>query len=287
MILVTGAAGKTGRAIIRAFVADGRSVRALVYRSGYVQRVKALGPVDVHVGDMRSRDVLREALRDTGSVYHICPNMHPDEVSIGRAVIEAAGESGVRRFVYHSVLHPQIEAMPHHWNKLRVEEKLIESGLPFTILQPAAYMQNILAHADAILEDRVYPVPYAPETKIGMVDLEDVAEVAARIAGEAGHEGATYELCGPETLSQTEVADILGEVLGLPIETRAVPLSEWRANARERGMEDGRITTLCKMFRYYERHGFTGNALVLRTLLRRPPSRFADCAERTLSGPNR
>ncbi len=54
------------------------------------------------------------------------------------------GRSGVTRFVYHSVLHPQIEAMPHHWQKMRTEEMLFAAGFELTVLQPTAYMQNIL-----------------------------------------------------------------------------------------------------------------------------------------------
>ena len=64
------------------------------------------------------------------SVYHVCPNVSPDEIAIGRVSIAAARSAGVEHFVYHSVLHPQTEAMPHHWLKLRVEEALITSGLP-------------------------------------------------------------------------------------------------------------------------------------------------------------
>ena len=68
------------------------------------------------------------------------------------AAIRAAQSAGVERFVYHSVLHPQVEIMAHHWQKMRVEEQLFESGLSFTILQPAAYMQNVLAGWDGRFE---------------------------------------------------------------------------------------------------------------------------------------
>jgi uncharacterized protein YbjT (DUF2867 family) len=117
--------------------------------------------------------------------------MNPAEVEIGEGVIVAACAAGVEHVVYHSVLHPQTEAMPHHWSKLRVEEKLFESGLAYTILQPAAYMQNVLAYWEAIMEHGVYPVPYAVEARLSMVDLEDVARSAALILTEPGHIGAT------------------------------------------------------------------------------------------------
>ncbi len=65
-----------------------------------------------------------------------------------------------------------------------------------TILQPTAYMQNILAGWRSIVEDGIYRVPYPIDTRISLVDLRDVAEAAARVLTEDGHVGATYELVG-------------------------------------------------------------------------------------------
>lgn len=280
MILVTGAAGKTGRAVIRALVARGESVRALVHRPEQGWLVEELGTQDVVVGGMRLQATMDQAAQGARAVYHICPNVHPDEVSIGQTAIAAARSAGVQHFVYHSVLHPQVEAMPHHWLKMRVEERLLQSGLSYTILQPAAYMQNVLAHWDRILEQGVYPVPYSVETRLGMVDLEDVAEAAAIVLTEPGHEGATYELAGAEALTQTEVAAILSQQLGRPVRAEALPLETWESQARESGLGDYQVETLTKMFRYYERYGFWGNPRVLGWLLGCPPTTFAAFVER-------
>jgi len=280
MILVTGGAGKTGQALIRALTAKGAAVRALVHRPEQVQAVAEWGAGEVLVGDMRLQADMDRAVRGVRAIYHICPNVHPDEVAIGQVAIAAARSAGVRHFVYHSVLHPQTEAMPHHWQKLRVEERLFESGLAYTILQPAAYMQNVLAHWDQILHEGDYPVPYAVETRLGMVDLEDVAEAAAVVLTTGGHVGATYELAGPEVLSQTEVASLLGEKLGRPVRARVVPLEAWEQGARAAGLGDYQVRTLVAMFRYYERYGFWGNPRALGWLLRRPPTTFAAFLER-------
>ncbi len=280
MILVTGAAGKTGRAIIRAFAVKGEAVRALVYRSEQTRTVEALGAQQVVVGDMRLQATMDRVAEGVRAIYHICPNVSPDEVAIGRVAIAAARSAGVEHLVYHSVLHPQVKAMPHHWQKLRVEEQLFESGLPYTILQPAAYMQNVLVHWDQIMEQGVYPVPYAIETRLGMVDLEDVAEAAAVVLTEPGHTGATYELAGAEVLSQAEIAAILGQQLGRPVRAETVPLEAWERRARESGLGDYQVETLAKMFRYYECYGFWGNPRVLGWLLGRPPTTFAAFVER-------
>ena len=120
-IVVTGAAGKTGRAVIRALVARGRTVRALVRRPEQGRAIEDLGARDIVAGDMRDEGTLTQAMQGVQAIYHICPNVSPDEVAIGQAAIVAARTAGVEHFVYHSVLHPQTEAMPHHWLKLRVE----------------------------------------------------------------------------------------------------------------------------------------------------------------------
>jgi len=248
--------------------------------------MKEIGAREVVVGDMRVQAAVDQVAQDVRAFYHICPNVSPEEVLIGEVAIAAARSAGVEHFVYHSVLHPQVEAMPHHWHKLRVEERLFESGLPYTILQPAAYMQNVLAHWDRIVGQGIYPVPYAVETRLGMVDLEDVAEAASVVLTEAGHTEAVYELAGAEVLSQIEVATILSQHLGRPVRAQAVPLATWEHRARESGLSDYQVETLAKMFRYYEMYGFWGNPRVLGWLLGRPPMTFAAFVGRSIDSRN-
>jgi uncharacterized protein YbjT (DUF2867 family) len=280
MILVTGAAGKTGRALIRALAAKGESVRAVVHRREQAHLVEEVGAQQVVVGDMRLQATMERAAEGARAIYHICPNVHQEEVAIGRAAIAAARSARMQHFVYHSVLHPQIEALPHHWLKMRVEEQLFQSGLNYTVLQPAAYMQNVLSQWEHVLEHGIYSVPYSVETQLGMVDLEDVAEAAAAVLTEPGYEAATYELAGAEALTQSEVAGILGQQLGRPVRAEVVALEIWEKRARASGLGNYQVETLVKMFRYYERYGFWGNPRVLTWLLGRPPTTFAAFAGR-------
>ena len=280
MILVTGAGGKTGRAIIRALIAKRVPVRALVHRPEQVTSIQSQGVQEIAVGDMRHQAVMEQAARGVRVIYHICPNVSPDEAAIGQVVIAAARAAGARRLVYHSVLHPQTEAMQHHWNKLRVEEQLFESGLDYTILQPAAYMQNVLAYWNQIVEQGVYLVPYSVESRLSMVDLQDMAEAAAIVLAEPAHVGATYELAGPESLSPVEVAAILSQHLARPVRAQAIPLDEWEHKARASGMNEYAISTLLLMFRYYDRFGLRGNPNVLTWLLRRSATTFSAFVER-------
>lgn len=287
MILVTGAGGKTGRAIIRALAARregaGTPVHAFVHRPEQVDAARSLGAHAVSVGDLQDVDALAAAALGAHAIYHICPNVSAFEVPIGRAVMTAAIRSGVRRFVFHSVLHPQIAAMPHHWDKLRVEEMLLGSDLDVTVLQPTAYMQNILAGWSGIGAS-VYRVPYPTDTRLSLVDLDDVAAAAAVVLTTSGHGGATYELVGTPPLDPRKIAATLSEVLRRPVRAEAQSIDDWDAQVRASGLGDYQRDTLIRMFRWYAQHGLVGNTNVLRWLLGREPTTLAQFAQRVARG---
>jgi len=281
MILVTGAAGKTGKAVVQALAAKGASVRALVRRAEDAGALKAIGAADVALGSFEDAAALDRAAAGVRAIYHICPNVNRHEVVYARALASAAQKQKVMRFVYHSVLHPQIEAMPHHWQKMRVEEILFASGFDLTILQPAAYMQNMLGAWREVVDGGVFRVPYPITTRLSLVDLNDVAEAAAIVLTSDGHGGASYELTGTEPLSQQQVADAIGSAIGREVHAEAQSLADWDARARAAGIGDHERATLAAMFRYYAAHGLIGNSNTLRWLLGRSPASLADFLSRT------
>ncbi len=284
MILVTGAAGKTGRAVVKALASRNTAVRVLIHKESQRQIVESAGAAEFVVGDMANPAVYPGAMKGAAAVYFICPNVNPNEVEYATVAMEAARAADPTvHFVYHSVLHPQVEAMPHHWLKMRVEEKLFESGLPFTILQPAAYMQNILASWPSIVDEGVYRVPYSAETRHSLVDLQDVAEAAAAVLLDSNHYDAIYELAGPEALSQLEVAEIIGQKLKRPVTVEQLSIESWRERAKANGLGRYQIGALIRMFNYYDQYGFRGNPAILTHLLKRPPTSFAAFIDRVLS----
>ncbi len=250
-VAVVGAAGKTGRAVVAALTARGVPVRALVHHPGTWP--------DERVVELADLDGLTVALRDVRAVYHLAPNLHPDEEGIGARIIEAATRAGAVRLVYHSVLHPQLPAMPHHAAKLAVETRVIESGLVWTILGPAAYLQNLLPAGEEIA------VPYRLDAPFSLVDLDDVAEAAARVLVEPGHEHAIYELAGPAVTTVAQVAAIAG------VPARQVDRATWLAEQRGQ-LGEYAISALAAMFAHYDRHGLVGNPRILAGLLGRCPT---------------
>ena len=118
-----------------------------------------------------------------GAVYHLAPNVHPDEVGIAARVVAAAdGGRWCRGWCSTRCCTRTTPAMPHHLRKADAEA-VVRAGLPaWTILQPAAYLQNLLG---AALAGRI-EVPYSLDAPFTNVDLADVAEVAARVLHRAG-----------------------------------------------------------------------------------------------------
>jgi uncharacterized protein YbjT (DUF2867 family) len=281
MILITGAAGKTGKAVAKALLARGAPVvRALIRSPADETILKAMGLQETITGEMDDPNTLSQAMRGVEAIYHICPNVSSREISFATALLHAVSGSSVSRMVYHSVLHPQIEAMPHHWNKMRVEEMLFSSPLDVTILQPAAYMQNILAQWDRMVSSGLYRVPYPVETRLSLVDLDDLAEVAATVLTNAGHSGATYELVGTPPHSQIEIAETFSKAFGKPVRAETETVEAWNRRARAAGMNDYSCETLSSMFRAYARDGLKGNPNVLGWLLGRQPTSLARFAAR-------
>jgi len=279
MILITGAGGKTGKALVRA-LSKVENVCALVHREEQIAVLKSLGAEKIILGDMRDDDAIRYGMQGVRAVYYICPNMSPDEVITGKLVIGEARKAGVEHFVYHSVLHPQAEKMSHHWVKLRVEEMLFESGLPFTILQPAPYMQNLLAGWKSIVEEGVLRVPYSVESKFSFVDLEDIAEAATIILTEGNYLNATYELAGMLPMSHVDVAEIFGRVLNHDVQAEKEEIKSFAARLRAGGLNEYSLKNLVRMFEYYDQWGLVGNPNVLRWILKRAPTSVESFVER-------
>jgi uncharacterized protein YbjT (DUF2867 family) len=183
------------------------------------------------------------------------------------------------------VIHPQIDDLVNHQNKLALERHLVHSRVDWTILQPQHYMQNI--DVRRVVESRFCALPYSESRTLDFVDLTDVAEVAAKVVSEDGHRWATYELSANELLSTTDIAKRIGAVAGvdigvgrLDVEEIVAMFAKWKG---EDAIDDRSRNGLRRLFAYYDHYGITGNANVLTWLLSRRPSTFTDYVKRELA----
>ena len=279
-ILLTAANGRTGRAVLKALANAGTDVKVFVRDEGQWPALKELGAASFALGDMEDASTIDAAMDSCDGIIHIGPPMHPNEVEITGRFIKAARSHGLSRFVYYSVMHPLRRAVRHHRLKLDAEEELIESGLPYTIVQPIRYMQHLAMIWKKVLDTGVHAMPFNVDLKFNVADLRDLAEATAIAATQPGHLCATYELAGPEALSQRDMAAAISRVLGREIRAEAVSLQQVEKNARAAGASDDRVTQMLTMNEHYDQFGFHGNPNVLRWILGREPNTYENYVKR-------
>lgn len=276
MILVTAANGNQGKRLVPRLLAAGHRVRASVQTEASADAIRRAGVADVVVGDLADPDVLVRAVRGAEKVYHVGPTLSPSERAIGFAMVDAARAEGVRHFVMSSVLHSITTDLVQHEVKRDIEEHLLSSGLEFTILQPTNYM---LAHRlKPAFEHGVFELSWSLGRKQSLVEIGDIAEVAAIVLGDSErHAGATYELASAGRFTAYELAAIISTVLGRPIEAREIDVDTFA----ERMLADAEPATKVYEIRAmraisarYSSNDFVGNPNVLTWLLGRPPTSF-------------
>ena len=279
MILLTSAGGKTGRAMISTFSAAGEKIRAVMRRDDVDAELLALGAVEVFHADLMDAAAIERAAKGCRTIYYICPNMTEQEKVLGGNVIAAAKAADVERLVFHSVLHTQVQALQHHWNRLFVEEAIVESGVPYSILQVGSYYQNMLPGWAKMKESGVHAMAYETEAPMSLVDLGDVADAALKVLNDPGCSNGIFEICGP-VITLTEKAKILSNILGRPIKAKKLPVDDAVAHAAHMGVGEYGQDCMRKMFAHYDIHGLIGSARVLEWIIGRPPADFATFAKR-------
>jgi len=250
MMVITGATGQVGGEVLRRLVQRDVHVRALVRNPAKAQSVRRRG-VETVEGDFARPETLVRALEGADTMFLTCANV-PEQVELESDAIEAAVRAGVRRVVKLSVLGAQAGSpVPFRDWHGRIEERLRDSGTDFTILRPNFFMQGLpgLVGADGNI--------HAPtgDGRVGWVDVRDVADVAARALTEERHEGKTYTITGPESLSLAEVADKLSEAAGREIRHIDVSSEAAREGMVSSGMSEWFAEALLTLFAAIRRGG--------------------------------
>lgn len=265
-ILAVGAAGAFAGLVVPELARRGVTVRGLIRDPTAADRVRTNGAAEVAVGDLRDFASLEAALQGVEAVFYIAPAFIPNEVEIGKNVVEAARQAGVRRIVFSSVIDPILSALPNHAAKAPVEEAILASGMEYAFLHPTLFFQNFAGSWPAVVETGVYGEPWSAETRFTRVDYRDVAEVAAIALTEDRLVFGTFELCAEGNLNRHEVTALMSDVTGRKIEAVGPHLDN---SGRDGG--ETQASPMQPMFDWYDTHGLLGNPLILRSILGREP----------------
>jgi len=219
-ILVTGATGNTGRAIVDALAERGAPVRAMVRTEA--DRSKLRAGVDVVVADFDDATAVATALDGAERAYLVTPSSEQAEEQQKRFA-DLAAKAGTRHLVVLSQLgseeHSPVRFLRYH---AAVEQHVRGLGIGYTFLRPNLYFQGLLTFAGSISAEGTFFAPIGDAT-VSAVDVRDIAAVAAVVLTEAGHEAATYTLTGPEAITHSQIAAALTAALGRTVRFVDVP----------------------------------------------------------------
>jgi uncharacterized protein YbjT (DUF2867 family) len=269
-IMMVGATGKYAGLVLPELKKRGATVRALVRNEEGARAAQELGADETAIGDLEDPASLSAAAAGTEAVFHINPAFAPNEAELGLAMVKAAQDAGVNKFVFSGVIHPSLSKLPNHAAKLPVEQAISESGMIFTILQPTLFMQTLeICWAEVIGEGKL-SLPYSKQMRVCYVDYRDVAEAAAIALTSDKLDYGTYELCAPGMINRIELALLMTKILGTAVEAVEPTFDEWADQAQMAAgpQRDG----LKQMYADFDEGGLPGgNSIVLEAVLGRVP----------------
>ena len=273
MILVTGSPGNIGSPLAQRLLQQGEKIRLMVRNPKRQDEVLA---------DLQSRgaEIVQGDFADPGSVAHCFTGVKTAFLLVPVAqetaewkgnFIQAAEQNGAERIVNLSVSgassNSPIDLFRWHWE---AEQTLEASGLAWTHLQPTDLARyNIRSSLPTVQAQGAFYSTIG-EGKVAMVDEEDVAEVAAKILTEDGHEGKKYVLTGPKALSYPDVADGLAKKLGKSVKYIDVDPAQAKQAMIGAGMPDW-VADFVNALRELEKSGgASGPTPDIQKLLGRP-----------------
>lgn len=214
-VLVTGATGNTGSALVDLLTRRGAPVRVMVRRQDDAARFDT-ARVSVVAADFDDAESVAAALAGIDQAYLVTPSSEKAEQHQVRFA-EAAVDASVR----HLVVLSQFAAEPGspvrflRWHAA-VERRIRELGIGFTFLRPNLFFQGLLAAARTIAASSRLFAPIG-DARVSAVDVRDIAGVAAAALTEPGHEGKIYTITGPAAITHGEIAAALSAALGREI----------------------------------------------------------------------
>ncbi|MHA6622526.1 SDR family oxidoreductase [Pseudonocardia sp. DLS-67] len=220
-VLVTGATGNTGSALVERLLGRGVSVRAMVRTPAAAARFDDSAAIPV-IADFDDPRAVAAALAGVDRAYLVTPSSERAEAQQLRFA-EIAAAAGVRHLVklsqFAAAASSPVRFLRYH---AAVEQHIRGLGTGWTFLRPNLYLQGLLAMAAPIRAEGRFFAPIG-DARVSAVDVRDIADVAAAVLTEPGHDGATYSITGPAAVTHAEIAAAIGAATGRDVTFVDVP----------------------------------------------------------------
>lgn len=235
-IVVTGATGLVGSEVVRSLAADGVACAAAVRNPGSYEAPSGAARVTARAFDFQDPSTYAAVFRGARRLFLVRPPAISDVERWILPAVDAALDAGVEHVVFLSLLGAEKNSVvPHRTIEDHLLELGEESALGWTFLRASFFMQNLITTHRSDIRDRDEIVVPAGRGRTSFIDVRDIGAVGARALVEPGHGGRAYDLTGAEALTYGEVAEILSDVLGRPIEYDRPGLIRFVVHMRRQG----------------------------------------------------
>jgi uncharacterized protein YbjT (DUF2867 family) len=198
--------------------------------------------------DINDLASITKALEGGDAFFSVSPLVE-NLVESGIRAIEAAKAAGIQKIVRASAQGAGPDAAIQLGRMhFAVEKAVADSGIPFTILRPATFMQNYLTYGtpESIKGQSTFYSPLG-DAKLSLIDTRDISAVAAKVLIEPGHEGKHYELTGSEALSNPEIAELFSQALGHKVNYVSIPQAQADAAMAANGAPGWFVTLISEL----------------------------------------
>lgn len=278
MILVTGATGSNGIELVKLLAATGMKVRAMVRDPQRASQISSLPNVELFVADFDNPATMEGAISGASSAFLVTNSTERAEHQ-QLTFIDVARKVGLPHIVKLSQFaadrNSPVRFLRYH---AAVEDAIIWSGLGYTILRPNLYMQGLLGFSETIKKKGAF-FAAAGDAAVSIVDVRDIAAVAAAALTESGHDGKTYTITGPQALTHQELAERLSEATGREIKFVDVVPEAMREALQGMGMPPWQADGLVEDYAHYSRGEAAMVSRDVEDITGRPPRSFAEFAQ--------
>ena len=270
-ILVTGAAGNIGAEIVKRLQARKADFAVMTHASG-----GAPAGAGETQGDFLDPASLRRAFEGVDTLFLLFP-LVPEMPRMAANAVAAAKAAGVRHIVRSSGAGADA-ASPAAITKVHgeIDALVRNSGIPFTLLLPTSFMQNLVNFYGAAIRDGAL---YAPrgDGAMAVIDVRDIADVAVEVLTHpAAHAGQSYTLTGPENLTDAQMVSAIARQIGRDVRYVDVPEAAAVDSLTRMGSPPQVIEWLMSLNHVIKQGWAAGVSPVVETITGRPPRNLAD-----------
>jgi uncharacterized protein YbjT (DUF2867 family) len=272
-ILVTGATGNLGRAVVQALRERGFQVKAGSTKPEKTTTLPGVAAVKVVYEEP---DTVVAALEGVDGLFLMAPPLDPEAPEKLRPIIDQVRLRGIGHVIFNSVLGAdQNEEMP-----LRIIERdLLASGVNCTILRPNFFMENFSSGFIGPMISQGGIFLAAGDGKTSFISTADIAAVAT-LAFQQERYSMTYSLTGPSALDHAEVAKMISEVSGKSVTYHALTEEAMLQGARASGMPESAVQYLAALYRPVRRGLMSTVTADVQQTTGKAPISFAEFARR-------